>query len=365
VRVAVDGRSLRSSASSRGISRYVHRLLTALGRGFPEDEYAVLVPAGAGDDTHELEAAGVRLHTPNVDSRLLFGAAALTGRPRLDRLLGGCDVVFVPAVAPVAVSRGVPLVLTVHDLTFEHRPEDFTTYERAWHRVARPRRLARRAHRVITVSESVRRDLLSEWLLPAESVVSVPSGPGTAPAEAPAPPRGAPARYVLAVGALEPRKRPDLLVEAHARARAAGLGAELVLAGEGPMRAELERSHARVLGFVDDETLEGLYANALALACVSHEEGFSFTPLEAVARGTPAIVADLPVFAETLGEGALRVPPGDADALAQALLRLEGDPQLRDRLVSSGRAALSRLSWDRAAASTRQVLRDACTATGA
>jgi glycosyltransferase involved in cell wall biosynthesis len=366
VRVGVDGRSLRSSASSRGVSRYVHHLLAALGRGFPGDEYTVLVPAGAGVDTGELEAAGVELRSPAVDSRLLFGAAALTGRPRVDRLLGGCDVVFVPAIAPVAVSREVPLVLTVHDLTFEHRPKDFTPYSRAWHRVARPRRLAHRAARVITVSESVRRDLLSEWRLPAEDVVSIPSGPGSAPGgpgsapgeRAPLPP-GVPARYVLAVGALEPRKRPDLLVQAHARARANGLEAELVLAGDGPMRGELEGSQATVLGYVDDATLEGLYANALALVCVSREEGFSFTPLEAIARDTPAIVSDLPVFAETLGDGALRVPPGDAEALAHALLALERDGELRERLVTSGKAALARLSWDRAAADTREVLREA------
>ena len=86
--------------------------------------------------------------------------------------------------------------------------------------------------------------------------------------------------------------------------------------------------------------LEALYAGALALACVSRDEGFGFTPVEALARGTPAVVADLPVFAETLGEGALRVPPGDAEALADALLRLEREPGLRERLVAAGREAV-------------------------
>jgi glycosyltransferase involved in cell wall biosynthesis len=105
--------------------------------------------------------------------------------------------------------------------------------------------------------------------------------------------------------------------------------------------------------------LESLYANALALACVSREEGFGFTPVEAIARGTPAVVADLPVFAETLGQGALRVAPGDADALAEALLALERSPDLRDRLVADGRAAAARLSWERAAGETRAVLAEA------
>jgi glycosyltransferase involved in cell wall biosynthesis len=107
---------------------------------------------------------------------------------------------------------------------------------------------------------------------------------------------------------------------------------------------------------VDDSTLEALYAGALVLACPSREEGFGFTPLEAAARGTPAIVADLAPFRETLGDGALAVPPDDPDALADALLRLESDADLRSRLAEGGLAAAGRLSWERAARETHAVL---------
>ena len=161
------------------------------------------------------------------------------------------------------------------------------------------------------------------------------------------------------MGALEPRKRPDLMVRAHALARARGLEAGLVLAGDGPLRSQLEQSQANVLGFVDDAVLEALYRDALAVVCVSEEEGFGFTPLEAIARGTPALVSDLPVFDETLAEGALRIPRGDEGALADALLRLEREPELRARLVSAGGEALQRVSWRRAAADTRAVLVEA------
>jgi glycosyltransferase involved in cell wall biosynthesis len=238
-----------------------------------------------------------------------------------------------------------------------------------------------RADRLIAVSEAVRRELIAEWEADPDKTVTVASGPGRkAPpgngrrtgngprasrvpggrnggSSAPLAPG-----YVLAVGALEPRKRPDLLVEAHARARAAGLKAELVFAGEGSLRQRLARNGATVLGYVPDEELDALYRDALALTCVSREEGFAFTPLEAVATGTPAVVSDLPVFAETLGAGALRVPPDDADALADALLRLERDGQLRAELVAAGRAAARRGCWSRAAAQTREVLMEAAEA---
>jgi glycosyltransferase involved in cell wall biosynthesis len=368
VKVGVDGRSLRASAGRRGVARYLESLLRALANVAPGDRYAVLVAGEPGQAAARIDGLHhVSIHSTRLGSRPLFASAALTGRPRVDRILGGCDVLWAPAMAPLAVSQEVPLVLTVHDLSFEHRAADFSLYERAWHRLARPRRLARRADRIIAVSEAVRCELIAEWGVDPGKVVTVASGPGRASSETGPRDDGAPTGslapgYVLAVGALEPRKRPDLLVEAHARARAAGLRAGLVFAGEGSLGGRLAGSGATVLGYVPDEQLDVLYRDALALACVSREEGFAFTPLEALALGTPAVVSDLPVFAETLGAGALRVPPGDADALAGALLRLEREDALRSQLVERGREAAGRLSWTTAAARTREVLAEAAEA---
>jgi glycosyltransferase involved in cell wall biosynthesis len=373
VRIAVDGRALRPGAAHRrGVARYLRCLLEALAAGWPEDEYLVVV-VGA-EEPAPFRAPNVRLVRSRVPGRLLFGAAVVMGRPRLDRLVGGCDVAWAPAPAPLAVSEGVPLVLTVHDLSFEERA-DFARYERLWHRLARPERLARRASRVICPSEAVREAAMARWGLGPEKVRVVRSGagkvwepgaagqPGAAAAGEPETAAALPGElagpYVLAVGALEPRKLPGVLVEAHALARSRGLRAGLVFAGDGPLRAELERSQATVLGHVSDHVLEALYEEALVLACVSRDEGFGFTPVEALSRGTPVVVADLPVFAETLGDGAIRVPSRNAEALADALLRLEREPGLRERLVTAGREAVAELSWERAARETRAILAEA------
>lgn len=353
MRVAIDGRHLRPGAD-RGVGRYSRMLVSALADGHPGDDWVAV-------SADPLEGvAGVQVRRPRIASRrTLFAAAAVTGRPRLDRLAGGCDVAFVPAPAPVAISAEVPFVLTVHDLSFEHHPADYGAYERAWHRLASPRGLARRARRVIAVSPSVAAQVVTEWDVPAERVTTVLSGPGRPPgAPGPLPP-GLPDTFVLAVGALEPRKRPDLLVRAHALARDRGLRAGLVFAGEGPMRPELEEQGARVLGRADDATVDALYARALALACISREEGFGFTPLEGAVRGCPAVVADLEVFDSTVGAGAVRVAPGDEGALAEALVSLERDPALRARLAEAGAAAAGALSWERAARATHSVLTEA------
>jgi glycosyltransferase involved in cell wall biosynthesis len=358
MRVGVDGRTLRQARERRGVAVYLEQLLRELARLHPEDHYSVLVPGvprtPALPDNVELIQAGRA-------GRALHGAAALVGRPRLDRLLGRPDLVWAPAPAPLAVSSDTPFVLTVHDLSFVHRPRDYGRYERLWHRLARPQRLARRAQRVLTDSDAVRAQLLDEWRLPPERVRTVRPGPGrgapgAASADAAASRRPA---HVLAVGGLEPRKQPLLLVEAHRRARESGLQAGLAFAGDGPLRRELEDAGATVLGRLGERELDAAYADALCLACVSREEGFGFTPLEAISAGVPAVVSDLPVFGETLGDAALVVPPADADALAAALLRLEREPELRDSLVAAGRERTQLLSWERAARETRAVFEEA------
>lgn len=337
MRVAVDGRALRpGTARARGVARYLRSVLRELKRAFPEDEYELVDPG-----------------------RLRLAGAALAGRPRLDRLAGGCDVAWIPAPAPVAVSRNLPFVLTVHDLSFEHRARDYPLYDRAWLELARPRTLARRAARVVCVSEGTRQAVISDWEVEPARTRTVLLGPGRAPGTPEEPRQELPERFLLAVGALEPRKRPLLLAEAHRRAAARGLGAGLVFAGDGPLRARLESISVTVLGQVPDPVLDALYERALAVVCPSREEGFGFTPLEAVTRGTPAIVADLPVFGETLGDGALRVTPGNPDSLADALLRIDADPALRERLAAAGREAAGRLSWETTARETRRILAEA------
>jgi glycosyltransferase involved in cell wall biosynthesis len=244
---------------------------------------------------------------------------------------------------------GVPYVLTVHDLSWEQRPLDFTAYERAWHAAARPRALAGGAARVVADSTATRDAALAAWDLDPERVVVVAPGIDT-PGDAP--PR--PGRYLLMVGALEPRKAPELALGAFARARAHGLDAELVVAGGGRRaRALAGRPGVRVLDHVDDAELDALYRGALAVVHPAHLEGYGLVPLEALARGTPPVVADLPVYDETLGAAALRFPGGDAAALAEALLRVEGE---RGRLLA---AAPPSPRWSDAARALRAVLAEA------
>jgi glycosyltransferase involved in cell wall biosynthesis len=336
MKVGVDARAL---LAGRGVARFTRGLLAALADGFGDDEWLAFVP---GRTPVEPVHPRVTLVRHRLGGRALFGAAAVARRPTLAGLLGGVDVVWLPAPAPVA--PGAQYVLTVHDRSWERRPRDFSSYERAWHVVARPRALARAAAAVTADSHAVAAELRAAWGVQA-AVVSpgVDGAPSPAAASGGGPVGPRPDRYLLFVGARDPRKALDVATAAHARARARGLDAELVVVGDGLRR-------------VDDAELAALYASALAVVAPSYLEGFGLPPLEAAVHGTPAVVSDLPCFAETLGDAALRVPVGDTDALADALVRIGGDGALRARLGAAARERAALYTWERAAAALHPLL---------
>jgi len=306
--VGVDARHL---TARRGVARYTRGMLEALAvvDGL---ELRALVPGG----DPVVPIAGATLVRTRAPSRVVHGLGALTGRPRIHALLGRPDVTWLPAPAPAAV--GGRYVLTVHDLSWLERPADFTPYERLWHRLIRAGRLVTGAAEVICDAPDVADALRARWGVDATVVEPGVDGPPSAalvPARRDRP-------YVLYVGALEPRKGLDVLAAAWARRPLPDV--DLLVVGEGRVTV----AGATHLGHVADAELHALYAGALAVVLPSRLEGYGLPPREAAAHGTPSIVSDLPTLRRP---GTMRVAPGDADALADALARL---PAERDRLVA-------------------------------
>ena len=352
MRVAVDARHI---GRGRGVARYLSAMLGELAARHPDTDWIAVGDAGAG----HLLPDGVRAVGAPRLGRAANATAAITGRPRLDRAAGGADVAWIPAPAPVAWSPEVPAVLTLHDLSWEQRPSDFTAYERAWHAVARPRRLAARASRVACVSEATRAAMLAAgWPVEPRRAVVVPEAP--MPGSTPAPEAG-PGRYLLYVGALEPRKGIDTLAAGLLEARSLGLELPLVVAGDGRMRGLLAPlPGVSVVTGAGDRELAGLYAGATALVLPSMLEGFGLPPVEAAAFGVPTVASDLPALRESLGRAFLPVPAGDAKALGQAIFSIATDLALRNRIGRQARERAGRLSWAASADRLFALLAEAC-----
>jgi len=178
----------------------------------------------------------------------------------------------------------------------------------------------------------------------ARRVAVVPNGYD--PAEfRPGPPFPHPRPYVLGLGRLEAQKGFDLLIEALARPAAPAL--DLVLAGDGAARPQLEElararalaARVRFLGATDRPTTLALLRSAVAVACPSRFEGLPLVCLEALAAGRPVVATAVNGIPEVIREGetGFLVPPEDPAALAAALARVVAAPDAAARLAARGR----------------------------
>jgi glycogen synthase len=171
--------------------------------------------------------------------------------------------------------------------------------------------------------------------------------------------------YVLGVGRLVPEKGFDVLIDAFAAEKLAGLN--LVVAGDGFERDHLRarasergiESRVRFVGAVARARVAELFRGAHVFALPSRGEPFGIALLEAMAAGVPAVATaagGIPEFARN-GVNALLVAPGDAKALATAIGRLAFEPDLRDRLIAAGRATAEEHAWARIAARYEDIYR--------
>ena len=306
------------------------------------------------------------------------------------------DVVHCPHFPTPAPVRG-PLVVTLHDLTPLLVPGVMpSTARRAVYR-AWNARAARLAGRIIVPSRATAADVTrlfpaarGKLAVTAEAADDFAAG---AAANLAGPLADLVARpYVLAIGNTKPHKDLTTLLRALAQMAPARPDLRLLLVGAEPPgylgapragappgaapaappgvppRVPLgvppgvpPEVRARVVftGRVSDAELRALYAGASAFVFPSRYEGFGLPPLEAMAFGAPVVCADAASLPEVVGDAALLFPSGDAAALAAALFRLLDDPALRERLAQAGRERAAQFTWQRTAAATVAVYREA------
>ena len=173
-------------------------------------------------------------------------------------------------------------------------------------------------------------------------------------------------RLALSVSFLHPRKRVDLLLAAWARVEALLPAARLLIVGEGPERAALERlstrlglERARLVGYVAEDALARFYAAADLLVHVARQETFGLTIVEAAAFAVPAVVADEggPRYTVVQDETGLRVP-AEEGALAEAVVKLLGDRAASGLMGERARdRATAHYTWQRGAEEFLEVCR--------
>lgn len=275
-------------------------------------------------------------------------------------LAGRKDGCFLSPGFNPPLASPIPFAFTIHDLVHLRVPQESSALRRLYYAsVVRP--AARRAWRVLTVSEYSRDDIVAWSGLPAEAVRVV--GNGVSPVFVPgAGGREAREPYFLHVGRRAGHKNVVGLLRAFAISKS-GRRLRLVFTGTPDAQTQavaaqfgvLER--VRFAGPVDDAALLRLYQRSTGLVFPSLYEGFGLPIVEAMATGTPVITSSVTSMPEVAGAGnALLVDPRDPEALAAAMDRVAFDAQLWEELANRGKARAAAFSWPAVAQRVAQAL---------
>lgn len=353
MRVGIDVTPLLGPRT--GIGQLVAALLPAL-RELPDGPDVVPYVLSRRGAHAAVDVDAVALPWP---ASIAVRVWAHVDRPRVDRRLGPVDVVHATNFAVPPVRRGARFV-TVHDCWCVRHPEscrpDVVAASRVMGRALRRGAVAHVATRFMAgeVAELFGADVPAVVVPFGVPPVDVGGAHGALPPAL----GGRP--YVLAMGAVEPRKNLDGLVRAFGLPggpAASDPDLVLVLAGpDGAGRPAVDDALAGLpagvggrvllLGEVDEATRRALLHGARALAYPSHHEGFGFPVLEAMTAGVPVVASTAGALPEVAGDAAVLVDPGDGDGLAAALVEVVHDDGERQRLVALGRARAAAFTWE-------------------
>ena len=361
MRIAIDARELDGRRT--GVGRYLTHLLAGWNE-LPEargHEFLLYAPGTLDGLLPPVETLNVRVrHVPGHGGswweQAQLRAALARDRPA---------VLYAPAYTATLATR-VPVVLTVHDVSFLAHPEWYPPRVRLRRRIVTGM-AARRARTVLTDSQFSGREITALLGVPSDRVRVIPLAVTTPAALAGAPPAREP--LVLYVGSIFNRRHLPVLIQAVARLAPRYPTLRLAVVGENRTYppedlAEVARNagiggRVALTQYVTDAELADLYSRARAFAFLSDYEGFGLTPLEALAAGVPVVVGDTDVAREVYADAACYVPTSDVHAVAVALESILFDAASREALLAAAGPVLRRCSWELVGRATLEVLLEA------
>lgn len=382
MRIGIDIRSLGTKRHS-GVEEYIFNLLPQLFRLGKNDEFVLFFSSYKGVlpkkvlDWENFPNVSVKRY--RIPSKILNFLIWQFSFPNIDRLLGGVDVLFSPNITFSAFSKKTKHVITLHDLSFELFPNFFNFYRRFWHFLVNPRKQARKAAKIITVSKSTMQDVCEIYKIKKEKISPIYLGlsplflnyrPDKKQIEK------IKKRYnlssdpfLLYLGTLEPRKNIASLIKAFnefkkedkktfklviAGERGWSFGEVFELAEESPYKDQIIFT-----GAIKEEDRPAIYYLASLFVFPSFFEGFGFPPLEALSLGKPVICSASTSLLEVFGSHSLLINPHDVGELAWTIGRALGDEKIQLKMKKEGQEYVKKFSWVKTAQKTLQVLHEA------
>jgi glycosyltransferase involved in cell wall biosynthesis len=363
VRIGIDARKLHDF----GIGTYIRNLLRQLARLDRETDFVLLCRP---EDREGLVSLGPNFR-PVVEKAGNYSVAEQIGVPwvlKRERVhLFHAPHYVLPPLVPCRS------VVTIHDCIHLMFPQYLPNRLALAYARTSIVAAAKRATRVLTVSESSKRDILRFVDIPAEKIDVIYNAYDERFGVEPGKEDVARVReryqlhdeFVLYAGNVKPHKNLARLIEAFDLVRGRGLGRlKLVMIGDEISKyAELRRAvhrhqlhqYVRFLGYLPQETLAAMYRLAAVFVFPSLYEGFGLPPLEAMASGTPVVTSNVSSLPEVAGDAALLVDPRDPHAIANAIYQVLTDDETRRQLREKGFARVRHFSWEASVRRVREI----------
>lgn len=362
LKVAVNTRLLLPGHLD-GIGWFTYETLKRITAGHPEVEFHFIFDRRYSEKYVFGENVIPHILHPQARLPILFKIWYDWQIPRLLKKIKA-DV-FVSTDAMASLTLKVPQLLVIHDINFEHYPNDLPKrYAGYWRNSSI--KFARKADRLVTVSEFSKTDISAHYSISPDKIDVVYNGASTVykpisesnKHSVRAKLTGGD-EYFLFVGSIHPRKNLQRLLPAFDKYKQeTGKKTRLLIVGKKYwINKEIDtalhnmkfRDDVIFTGSMPQEQLAETMAAARALVYVSYFEGFGIPIIEAFNAHTPVITSNVTAMPEIAGDAALTVDPFSTDDICRAMIRIDSDEDLRSEMIRKGAERAGDFSWDRTA----------------
>ena len=287
--------------------------------------------------------------------------------PCIDKLIGGADIFFMPNINFMALSKKTKLVLTIHDLSFELFPETFSCKRRLWHHFINSRNLCKRADKIIAVSDSSKKDIISNYGIDPNKIEKIYNSVAQDIEQLNRNDQKLidvkekyhlPFNFILYLGTVEPRKNIPAIVAAFDQLKSLNNPQldkfKLVIAGgkgwgTKKIFSKLHSAkYTRDIIFtscITNEDKAAVYTLASLFVYPSFYEGFGIPVLEAMRCGVPVVASNVSALPEVIGDGGIMVDPDKPDEIYLAMKELLLNKQLYEQIKNKGMRQSIRFNW--------------------
>jgi len=374
MRIGIDVRCLAKGRRT-GVEEYTLNLLKNLFKIDSKNKYILFFNSYKASQAcfgWIKDYPNVKIKVFRLPNKLLNFCFWYLGWPKIDKMIGGCDIFFMPNIIFGSASRKTKLIVTIHDLSFERYPETFSWKKRLWHIFINPKKICQRADKIMAISESTKNDLISIYGIHPEKITVIFNG---------LPEKfkpishndgnlikikekyNLPYKFILYLGTIEPRKNIVGIIRAFNMSQKYAkknnrediLKFKLVLAGYSGWLSkkifqEAEKSEFKekiiFIDSISDDDKEYLYNLASVFVYPSLFEGFGFPPLEALKCGIPTITSNNSSLPEVAGENAILIDPTKPTEIYEALKEILSSKELQEKLKSK---PVPEFSWRKTA----------------